>query len=103
MPTLMSEKDLDELGDAEVQHRLDRGDFHDSAELAVVTRWLNDAAKERTFLAACQRASTSSALDAGTQARRANWIAAVALAISAIGAYKELNTIFRLLLSAFTP
>ncbi|MCP5205496.1 MAG: hypothetical protein H6992_15160 [Pseudomonadales bacterium] len=86
----MTDNDLEEIGCAEVQHRLDRGDYCDHAELKTVTKWLKAKDKEREFRATCERASISSALVANRAARRANIIAFLALVISAVNAQDQI-------------
>jgi len=83
--------DLDDLGYAEVQHRFDRGDYIDPSELKVVKKWLRRQEKEQEFIAACERASISSAFEARGSARRANLIAFLALLISAISAREHIG------------
>lgn len=85
--------DLDDLGYAEVRHRLDRGDYLDPPELKSVKKWLRRQEKEREFIVACERASISSALEAGRTARRANCIALSALLISAISACEHIGAL----------
>jgi hypothetical protein len=85
--------DLDDLGYAEVRHRFDRGDYFDPSELKVVKTWLRRQEKEQEFIAACERASISSALEAGRAARRANLIAFLALLISTISTREHIGAL----------
>lgn len=95
--------DLDALGEAEVRHRLERGDYHDPVEISAVSKWLKKAEKERLFLAECERASRSSALVAEKSAKRANFLAWAALIVSIIAAQDDITCIITALLSRFTP
>ncbi|WP_133091926.1 hypothetical protein [Thauera propionica] len=90
---------LDDLGYEEVRHRLDRGDYLDPYELKVVKKWLHRQEKEQEFIASCKRATISSALETGRVARRANWIAVLALLISAIGAREHIVALLETILS----
>lgn len=71
----MTDAKLEEIGYAEVLHRFERGDYHDPAELKTVKRWMGGKDKERKFLADCERASISAALEANRAAGRAGLIA----------------------------
>ena len=97
----MTDTDLDEVGYAKVLHSFERGDYNDPAKLKAVKKWLRVKDKERDFLAACERASVSSALEAARAARRANIIAFLALVASAISARAELMILVRALLDSF--
>ncbi len=99
----MTDTELDEIGDTEVRHRFDRGDYHDPEEVKTVKKWLRAKDKERDFLAACERASISSALEASRAARRANLIAFLALIISAISAREQVTAIVGTFLNWFAP
>jgi len=81
---MITNDELDSLGEPEVQHRLDRGDWCDTEEVLVVQAWLRRAAKERKFREQCERASVSSALDARRLALMGNAIALGALVIAVI-------------------
>ena len=83
--------DLDDFEYEEVRHRFERGDFHDLSEVKIVKKWLRRQEKEREFIVACERASISSAFEAGRAARRANLIAFLALLISVISAREHLG------------
>ena len=85
--------DLDDLGYAEVRRHFDRGDYLDPSELKVVKKWLRRQEKEKEFIAACEHASISSALEARRAARRANLIAFLALLISAISAREHIGAL----------
>lgn len=89
----MTLSELEELGEAEVRHRFERGDYCDRSEVSSIKRWLKRKEKEREFLAACERANISSALFASRSARRANLIATAAVIIAAIGAYEQIISI----------
>lgn len=99
----MTNADLDDTGYAEIQHRFERGDYHDPVEFKAVKNWLRTQDKEREHLAACERASISSALEATRAAQRANLVAFLALVVSAISAREEVAAIVRVMLNAFTP
>jgi hypothetical protein len=86
----MTDSDLDEIGYDEVQHRLDRGDYCDPEELKVVMKWMQGKVREKEFLAACERASLSSAFVANNAARRATLIAFLALIISVFNARDQI-------------
>ena len=81
---MITSDDLDELSQAEVQNRRDRGDWIDKAELRVVDSWLRKAAREQKFQEACERASHSAALDARRLAILGNCIAVVALLVAIV-------------------
>ncbi len=99
----MTDAELEEIGETEIRHRLERGDYHAPAELSAVKKWLQGKDKEREFLAACQRAGISSALDASRAARRANFIAIVAVVIAAIGAHEKIASLFGALINSVKP
>lgn len=99
----MTDAELEEIGEAEIRHRVERGDYHAPAELSTVTKWLQRKDKEHDFLAACKRASVSSALDASRAARRANFIAIVAVVIAAIGAHEPIASLFSAIFNAVKP
>ena len=99
----MTEPDLEEMGEAEVRHRFERGDYHDPSDVSSVKRWLLAKDKERAFAAACQRASVSAALNASRAARRANGIAIGAVIIAAVGAHEQVTSIIRAFLDAVWP
>lgn len=99
----MTDADLEEIGYAEIQHRFERGDYHEPDELKAVKKWLRAQVKERQLLAACERASISSALEAAQTARRANFIAILAVAISAIAAQEEIGALFKMVLNSVKP
>ncbi len=89
----MTNDDLDDLGYEKVQHSFDRGDYLDSTELKTVKKWLHSKEKEHKFLAACERASISSALEAKRAARQANLVAFLALVISVISAREHVGVL----------
>ncbi len=89
----MTNDDLDELGYEEVRHCFDRGDYYDLTELKAVEKWLRGREKEHQFIAACERASVSSALDAKRSARWAILVAFLALVISAINAREQVGAL----------
>jgi len=99
----MTEPEIEEIGEAEVRHRFERGDYHDPSDVSLVKRWLGSKDKEREVLAACQRASISASLDASRAARLANHIAIAAVIIAAIGAHEEISSIISALLDAVKP
>jgi hypothetical protein len=99
----MTDIELEDVGDTEVRHRFDRGDYRDPEEVKRVKKWLRAKDKERDFLAACERASMLSALEASRAARRANLIAFLALIISAISAREQLTAIVGAFLKSFAP
>lgn len=96
----MIETKLEEIGEAETRHRFERGDYHDPAELSVVRKWLKCKDKEHKFLADCKRASVSSALDASSAARRANFLAIVAVLISTISAHEQIASLLSAIFQA---
>jgi hypothetical protein len=99
----MTDAQLEEIGDVEVRLRFERGDYLDPAELKTVKKWLQTNVKEREHLAACKRASISSALDATRSARRANVIAILALVISAAAAHDQIDTIVKAIFYSVKP
>lgn len=99
----MTDSELEEIGEAEIRHRIERGDYHAPSESLAVKKWLRGKDKEREFFAACQRASISSALDASRAARRANLIAIAAFVIAAICAQEKIWSLIGALLNAVKP
>lgn len=97
----MTDAELEEIGYAEVLHRFERGDYHDPAELKTVKRWMGGKDKERKFLADCERASISAALEANRAARRAGLIAFLALLISTFSAREQIVAIIEATLRFF--
>lgn len=97
----MTDSDLDELGYDAVKQRFERGDYIDIVELATVKKWLRSRDKERELLAACERASISSALTAARAARRANLIAFLALVIATIAAREQVIAIASTIFAIF--
>jgi hypothetical protein len=93
----MTNDDLDDIEYEEVRHRFDRGDYHDPTELIDVKKWLRRQEKEQKFIAACERASISSALEAGRAARSANLVAFLALLISVISARDQISAFVELI------
>ena len=79
---MITDSELDKIGEDEVRHRFDRGDYYDPSEVSVVTRWLSRKDEEHRFDEACERANKSAALDSKQAAHRAN----IAATIAAIGA-----------------
>jgi len=86
---MITNEELDALGESEVQHRLDRGDWCDQEELLLVRAWLRTAAKDRKFQERCVRASVSSALDAKRLAIAGNLIALAALVVAIIALVRD--------------
>lgn len=97
----MTDAELDEIGYADVLHRFERGDYHDPAELKTVKRWMGGKDKERKFLADCERASISAALEANRAARRAGLIAFLALLISIVSAREQIIAFVEVVLRSF--
>jgi hypothetical protein len=97
----MTDIEFEELGYAETQLRFERGDYCDPAELNSVKQWLQAKDKEQEFIAACQRASMSSALDANRTARLASLIAFFAFVVSVISAREQLGSFVGVILSLF--
>jgi len=81
---MITDEELDELGAAEVQNRLDRGDWIDTSEIRAVNSWLRKAKKEQEFLKKCERAAVSSAFNAKQLPVLTNVIALFALVVSVI-------------------
>lgn len=81
---MITDDELDELGAAEVQNRLDRGDWIDASEIRTVNSWLRKAKKEQEYLRKCECAIVSSAFDAKRLSILANVIALLALVVSVI-------------------
>ncbi|MBK8525469.1 MAG: hypothetical protein IPL58_16420 [Betaproteobacteria bacterium] len=98
----MTDAELEEIGYAEVLHRFERGDYHDPAELKTVKRWIGDKDRERKFLADCERASISAALEANRAARRAGLMAFLALLISTISAREQIIAFVEAVLRSFS-
>ncbi len=93
-----AEKQLEELGSDEVRNRIARGDYVHPTELRAATNWLKAKDKDSDFLAECQRASISAALDATRLARRANYIAITAVMVAAMGAHEKIRALFGILI-----
>ncbi len=74
--------DLEDLDEAELRNRYDRGDYIDSAEIRRVKRLLKKFEKDRRFQENCERASVSAALNADKRARTSTYISLLALALS---------------------
>ena len=98
----MTDAELEAIGYAAARQRFERGDYCDPSELKYVKKWLHTKEKEQEFLAACQRASMSSALNADRAARRSSLIAILVLVISAIGAREQLGLFVRMVWDYFT-
>lgn len=99
----MIDTELEEIGNIKVQHRFNRGDYHDPDEVKTVKKWLLAKDKEREFLAACERASISSALEASRVARRAHLIAFTALIVPTVSAREQVTAIVGAFLNLCTP
>jgi len=59
---MITNVELDELGEVEVRHRFVLGDWVDESEIRTIQRWLRKAEKEHLFLQKCERASKAHAL-----------------------------------------
>ena len=99
----MIESDLDEIGEAEVRHRLSRGDYHDPSELSVISKWLRRKDEANKFLESCRNASVSAALDASRSARRANFIALFAAIVALMSGHAQIKEFFGLMLDLVKP
>jgi hypothetical protein len=87
---MVTDAELECLGETEVKLRRDRGDWIDKTELRVVDSWLTQVAKEQKFREACERASRSAALDARRLAILSNVIAIGALVVSIIALIRSI-------------
>ncbi len=74
--------DIEELEETELRERYKRGDYTDTNVIKEVEKQLQKLEKERSFKLACERASSSAALNANKQAKVSTVIALIALAIS---------------------
>ena len=77
--------EIEELDEAELRHRFERGDFITQDDIKVVSRILKKYEKERLFVESYQKASISSALVAQQRSLVANIIAVAALVVSIAG------------------
>ena len=94
---------LDRLEYEDVKHRHERGDFSDPAEIKVVERWLKARLKEQKHMDACVQAAKSAAYDATKLARRSNYYALLAIALSLIAAQDQIVGFVSHLAAAFGP
>jgi hypothetical protein len=85
---MVARKDLDGFSIADVQNRLDRGDWVDHGDLRVVHTWLRRARREQAFIARCERANMSSALYVKRLAVIGNLIAFLALLVAIVALWK---------------
>lgn len=83
------------FSEADVRHRLDRGDFgHDPMAEELVRKWLHRFDVQRDFEAACAAADKSAALDSKRAARKANIAATIAAIGATISAVCAIITLF---------
>lgn len=80
----MNEAEMSQLNETELRHRFERGDFHSESESVVAQRLLRAFEREAEFLAQCERADLSAALDTKKLAKTANQIAIFAAIMAAI-------------------
>ena len=59
---MITNAELDKLGEAEIQLRFGRGDWVDTNEIRIVQGWLRKAHRELRFIQACERARKTYAL-----------------------------------------
>lgn len=85
---MVSREELDGSTIADVQQRVDRGDWIDQGDLKVVRSWLRRARKEQAFIARCERANMSSALYVKRLAVIGNIIAFLALVVAIVALWK---------------
>ena len=85
---MITNEELDSLGEAEVEHQLARGDWCDETELLIVKSWLRRAERKRKFQEKCERASVSSALDAKRLAILSTLVSLGALVVAIIALVK---------------
>jgi hypothetical protein len=97
----MTDAELEEIGYAKVLQRFERGDYYDPAELKTVKKWMAGKDRERKFLADCERASISAALEANRAARRAGLMAFLALLISIVSAREQVIAFVEAVLRSF--
>lgn len=86
---MITDEELDELDEAEVKKRFDRGDWIDQSEIKKINSWLKKVKKKRGFLQECKDASISSARDVKRLSILANAIAVAALVISIISLFRK--------------
>lgn len=79
---MIKNEELDVLGEAVVQHRLDRGDYCDQGEIFLSNHGCGTLQRNVCFLTDCERAGVSSARDAKLLAILGNLIALSALIVS---------------------
>jgi hypothetical protein len=80
----MTESEMAALDEKDLRHRFERGDFHGESESSTAVRLLRAFDREHEFIKKCERAAVSQALDAKTNAARANTIAIIALVMATI-------------------
>ena len=78
----MPMRDIEELEEAELRLKYERGDYIDAKEIKQIDRLLQKYEKERNFKEACEKAAVSAALTANNQAKTSTVIAVIALALS---------------------
>lgn len=93
--------DLDNCDYGKIKNKFDRGDYINQKEIKFVKNWLRAQEKEREFIAACERASISAALNASQSAKKANLVALFALLFSVIGAFENLKLLLSQIVSIF--
>ena len=99
----MMESYLNEIGEVEIRHRLDRGDYHDPVELTNISKWLRSKDDENRFLEACRKASVSAALDASRSSRHANYIAMIAVFLALIANHQIIRSFMSSIFAFIKP
>lgn len=79
----MERHELEKLGEAELRHRLARGDYANDEAKQLVTQWLSQLEDERLIKESYQRASEAAAFN-NQRHNRNMLIVAIATAIAAI-------------------
>lgn len=95
--------EMESLGETEVRHRVERGDFVSYWETMRIKSWLRRKKRARDFESICKKAEMASAFRAWQEARRANTIATIAVIIAAIAAKDEITSIIGFLRLAALP